>query len=675
MRSFRQFIILCSIILEVHIGQAPGAQWSEVNTGLIASSYPGLRMLAIDHAGTTLYAVTGAQNVFKSTDGGSNWRALGRITGAIVVAIDPMSPSTVYAGTRHGVRTSRDGGENWTAAGPSDNPVYALAVDPIRPSTVYAAVADKLYKSTDGAATWTTIDLRYSTAFGGAINTILLDPINPSTLYVVGGGSALYKSTDAGESWGVVDQGPFSSWLRIAPLNPSVLYAIRFATGFSRSTDGGATWTSIAQGLPVQTVATDPSNAATLYAGTAGPNLTGQGIYKSTDAGDSWTLVNNTIPIAVELTVDPADSSIVYAVSYKGNLFRSTDAGRTWNDNSSSLRVFDVEVLSGDAANPGTVYAGNAETLFKSLDRGANWKPVAAFQVAMGVPPPGLPPPPAPIPSAGPAAIRSILIDSTNPGTIYVGTHRTDGCFYTDKNFYRSTDGGVTWNNGISPEQSGCVTDGIVIMDPMDSNTLYLPEGDDFDGYWLSKSTNGGTTWTYTGLSADYSVSLAIDPRNSAILYAATAGGVFRSSNGGDRWTATGITLGNSALLAIDPRHPEMLYAAGSRGLFKSTDSGDDWSPAGKGLVDVLAVSFPTALLIDPAQSDVLYLATSGAGVFKSSDGGATWAPFNDGIAYLEVRAMALLRDDSLTLLAGTPGGIFKLVEDASTAEPGRRHR
>src|SRR5581483_4686456 len=104
---------------------------------------------------------------------------------------------------------------------------------------------------------------------------------------------------------------------------------------------------------------------------------------------------------------------------------------------------------------------------------------------------------------------------------------------------------------------------------------------------------------------------------------------------------------------------PEVLYAAGSRGLFKSTDSGNHWLPAGKGLDGLLAVSFPTVLVIDPAQSDVLYLATSGEGVLKSSDGGATWAPHNDGLAHLDVRTMALLRDKSLTLLVGTPGGIF----------------
>src|SRR4051794_9428271 len=117
MRSLGQFLILCFIILDVPLGQAQGARWAEANSGLTAGINAGVRMLAIDHAGSTLYSVTAGEGIFKSTDGGSTWRALGRITGALVVAMDPMSPSTVYVGTRHGVRASRDGGDNWTAAG------------------------------------------------------------------------------------------------------------------------------------------------------------------------------------------------------------------------------------------------------------------------------------------------------------------------------------------------------------------------------------------------------------------------------------------------------------------------------------------------------------------------------------------------------------------------------
>jgi photosystem II stability/assembly factor-like uncharacterized protein len=415
---------------------------------------------------------------------------------------------------------------------------------------------------------------------------------------------------------------------------------------------------------PVQAVAVDPSDPRVLYAAVSGPNLSGQAIYKSTDAGQNWVLANNTIPVAIGLAVNPVDRSVIYAASYKSGLFKSTDAGRNWKDANTGLQVINISVLATDPANPAAVYAGGAEGLFKSLDAGATWKPFAAFRVAMGMPPPGIPLPAVPIPPAGPATVRSLLIDFTDPNTMYAGTRRADGCFFTDQNLYKSTDGGVTWTDGISPDRSGCLTDGTLIMDPGDPKTIYLPLGFVLDGYWLNKSTDGGLTWSYAGLSADYFYSLLIDPTNSAKLYASTDAGVFRSSDGGATWNATGLAQAGLTLLAIDPLHPAVVYAAGIRGLFKSVDSGATWLPIGRGLADVLAGSLSlNALIIDSAQSTILYLATSGYGVFKSSDGGVNWAAFNDGLSNLDVHAVALLHGDSGTIFAGTSGGIFKLVD------------
>lgn len=50
----------------------------------------------------------------------------------------------------------------------------------------------------------------------------------------------------------------------------------------------------------------------------------------------------------------------------------------------------------------------------------------------------------------------------------------------------------------------------------------------------------------------------------------------------------------------------------------------------------------------------------------RSLDGGATWAPFNDGLTYLDVRTLAITRGPSPTVYAGTPGGVFKVVEDGN---------
>jgi photosystem II stability/assembly factor-like uncharacterized protein len=82
--------------------------------------------------------------VFKSTDGGENWKAVNNgLTNIDVraLAIDPLTPTTLYAGTwGGGVFKSTDGGENWGAVnmGLVNLYVFALAIDPVTPTTIYA---------------------------------------------------------------------------------------------------------------------------------------------------------------------------------------------------------------------------------------------------------------------------------------------------------------------------------------------------------------------------------------------------------------------------------------------------------------------------------------------------------------------------------------------------------
>jgi hypothetical protein len=234
------------------------AQWTPVSAGL-TGSIPAVSALVIDRSiGSTLYAVTSLAplrlsaeassifNVFKSTDGGTSWKALADIAGVNVLAIDPVSASIIYAGTAGGVFKSTNGGDSWETS-LSGTSISVFAIDPITPSNLYAA-GDKFYKSTDAGASWTALSF-------GAVGSLTIDSLR-STLYAVANGSpdsnVLYKSTDAGQSWSVVTSG-LGSLLAITPTTPpttpATLYAILDANtgspGFSKSTDGGATWTPI----------------------------------------------------------------------------------------------------------------------------------------------------------------------------------------------------------------------------------------------------------------------------------------------------------------------------------------------------------------------------------------------------------------------------------------------
>jgi photosystem II stability/assembly factor-like uncharacterized protein len=243
-----------------------GASWSAANSGLptvgIAAdgSYlvAGVNLLAIDPQNTsTLYA--GTVGLFKSTDGGASWteadRGLpigpGGPYGLGVLAIDPQTPGTLYAGTnanisQHasgGVFESTDGGASWAEADyglpPFPNGFYvgarSLVVDPQNRNTVYAGlnflgIYGGVFKSTDGRASWTEADSGLPTGRWGvsAVDSLLIDPQDPTTAYVGVNGGGVFKTTDAGASWTAVNFGLTTlsvNTFAIDPQNTDTVYA------------------------------------------------------------------------------------------------------------------------------------------------------------------------------------------------------------------------------------------------------------------------------------------------------------------------------------------------------------------------------------------------------------------------------------------------------------------
>jgi photosystem II stability/assembly factor-like uncharacterized protein len=232
--AFRAILLVLSIY-----PCAAAASWTNVSNGL-TGQHEEVQVLTIDPAGSTVYAI-GSQ-AFKSTDGGSNWRMLGGVTGAKVLVVDPVSTSKIYAGTGRGVWESTDAGESWGFAGLPGISITTLVIDPLTPSTLYAGgLSDQVYRSTDGGATWTGFGFPDSSR--SAVVLMLIDPSTPATLYLIaaGSGSPLYKSTDGAQSWSVIASGPF---FRLLKITSSRLYAMLGGAGFSTSTDGGATWMS-----------------------------------------------------------------------------------------------------------------------------------------------------------------------------------------------------------------------------------------------------------------------------------------------------------------------------------------------------------------------------------------------------------------------------------------------
>ena len=246
-------------------------------------------------------------------------KALAQILNASVAWGIALMGAAVLLTTAH---TAHAGINVWTSHGPPGGDVRALAIDPSTPSTLYAGTGrGGVFKSTDAGATWGAVGLP-----GEDVGALAIDPSTPSTLYAVPYRGSVAKSTDAGATWrGALLPYYYVHALAIDPNTLSTLYAgtgdDEGAGGVFKSTDAGATWGAASAGLPypmlgyVFALAIDPSTSSTLYAGTSGG-----GVFKSTDAGASWGELNAGLTTAdvFALAIDPITPSTLHAGTSSG---------------------------------------------------------------------------------------------------------------------------------------------------------------------------------------------------------------------------------------------------------------------------------------------------------------------------------------------------------------------
>ena len=200
-----------------------GNTWNAANTGLGNTS---VLSLAIDPiTPSTLYAGVYGSGIFKSVDGGANWaiHTSPSVWFIQTIAVDPSNPNTVYVGANSspgGVSKSTDGGVSWQLLGNglTGDFVSGLAIDAITPSTIYASTNEGLFKSIDSGLSWTSLG-----SFGGSL---VIDPITSTTLYRFSSGG-VFKSIDSGNNWSPINNGltyPFVSSLIVNPKTPAMLY-------------------------------------------------------------------------------------------------------------------------------------------------------------------------------------------------------------------------------------------------------------------------------------------------------------------------------------------------------------------------------------------------------------------------------------------------------------------
>ena len=361
--------------------------------------------------------------------------------------------------------------------------------------------------------------------------------------------------------------------------------------GIWKSTTGGASFKPIFDKhcQSIGALAIDQQRPSVIYAGTGESNMRnsvsiGDGLYKSTDAGDNWVRIglDSTEHIS-KIVIDPTNSNVVYVAapgplwsdSKHRGLYKSTDAGKTWENIlfiSDKAGCADVSI---DPQHPNIVYAttwefrrlpylfnsgGPGSGIFKSTDGGKTWKTLEK----------GLP--------ARPFGRVALALAPSAPNNLLaiVESSKTG--------LYISSDGGESWK-----QQSATLNVvsrpfyfSTLVIDPKDPKRVYRP------AYSFAYSSDGGYSFAEAGndgasVHADHHA-LWVNPSNTNQLFLGTDGGVFMSLDRGANWFfLQSLPVGQFYHVDVDGRSPYRIY-----GGLQDNGSwiGPSSSPGGVGLGD-----------------------------------------------------------------------------------------
>lgn len=588
-----------------------GVSWSAANAGMAGEDIRSIAVSPSDH--DVIYAIperTADQTaIFASHDRGQTWaevRIPENYVSAGGLAIDPKNPNKAYVGfsTGGGLWITTDGGKSWQKR--IDNKtIMAVAVDPIHPDTVYAA-GSAVFKSTDGGATW-------GWSSSGITNlqfSLAIDPQNPAVLYVAAALDGIYKTIDGGKHWlpartGMPAGNLYTTSVVLSASNPGTLYAHMDNGRGYKSIDGAVSWVEIAP-LPQENgysrsmwaFAVNPQNPDVALGSVAGLD----GPYRTANGGSSWAISNSGIfnGASNSFAVDPTDARVLYVARWniEFQLMKSTDGGMVWE--TAAHGGDELTRFAIDPVRPDHVFALRSykEAVSRSTDGGKHWE------------------------DASPAGVRvNDVVFGAHSETLYLAT--TCGV-------YRAQADHLAWLYAGTPGVGECLNVRRLMADPADSQTLYAwagpNSGDPNSG--LHRTRDGGASWTrlsgwwprdITYWPTHPGGGIAFDFAHPGVVYEGRGAKVARSADWGATW-GDGVAIGyaNVTDIVVDTRSPSALYASTEgNGVHRSLDSGKSWNALNNGLTDKRVLQ----LVFDPAIPAPLYARTTGGGIFERREG------------------------------------------------------
>ncbi len=335
-------------------------------------------------------------------------------------------------------------------------------------------------------------------------------------------------------------------------------------------------------------------------------------------------------------------------------------------------RIADIDI---HPENQNVWYVGvGSGGVWKTENAGTTWEPIFDDQPSY--------------------SIGSLLIDPSNPSTVWVGTGENVGGRHVGfgDGVYKSTDGGRTWRN-MGLESSEHIS--TMLVHPEDSDVvwvsaqgpLWTPGGE----RGLYMTTDGGETWRKVLGGGDWTgvTDVVMDPRDPDVLYAATwqrhrtvaalmdggpESGIHKSTDGGETWTelTNGLPKSNMGKigLAVSPQDPDIIYAAieldrRTGGVYKSENRGESWTKMSDEVSGGTGPHYYQELYASPHRFGRLYLVSNVTMI--SDDHGATFERMNVEEKHVDDHAIAFRKDDPNYLLVGSDGGLFETYDDMET--------
>ena len=553
--------------------------------------------------------------LLKSTDRGVTWTKIidwsyQQKRSVLSLAINPLNPKVVFAGTTEGTFRSTDAGATWQKV---QTTVMTVDVDinPVDTNFVFISCGNLgsagtgIYRSPEGGmkGTWKRLTTGLPQTWGGkALLTIY--PASPDIIYASIGegysnvaGTWLCKSIDNGETWNIINsfnyaryQGWFAHYVRVNPVDDTKI--ICAGVNFFLSNNSGQTLVQ-RNGMHVDhhTFANHPTDPDIIYFGNDG------GVYRTTDGGYSFENLNegyittqfyngfSSSPLDSNFAlgglqdnstvryygnknwytgliggdgaftaINPVSDNIVYGSWQYLHILRSRQNGLSgsWVSISTSLKGNDVAFIAPFVLAPSAPYVIYAakDIVYRSDNNGTNWRALNSGNPLNG------------------NAVLSMAAAPTNPDVLYAATvpnsrHRAE--------VFVTRDGGYTWMN----------------------ITQNLPDR--------------------------YYVDLQVAPHNDRVAYITVSGfgssHLFMAENGGQSWKDIGAGLPDvpASSVAIVPEAPHPIYLGNDLGVYVSTDFGEGWQEFSEGLR-------PAVLVMDLSISESnrsIRAVTHGNGVYQ----------------------------------------------------------